>query len=64
MNLMRSPSHSSHLLESISDEISDRTQQIARRPYASGGVLLLILGILGLIWVFPEIRRYLRIERM
>jgi hypothetical protein len=65
MNLMRRPHHpSSRLLHSISDELSDRTHQMANRPYATGGIILLILSVIGFIWIFPEIRRYLRIERM
>jgi hypothetical protein len=29
-----------------------------------GGIILLVLVALGLFWMLPEIRRYLRIERM
>jgi hypothetical protein len=35
------------------------------RPYRSGGLLVFLLVAIGLtIWVGPELRRYLRIERM
>ena len=60
-DMVRRPSRA---FEDASDEIAYRARAVARRPYATGGVLLLVLGILGFIWLFPEIRRYLRMERM
>jgi hypothetical protein len=33
-------------------------------PFAMGGLVALILLALGVYWLMPEIRRYLRIERM
>src|SRR5260370_1142285 len=54
----------SHTFADISDEIVERVRGIAKRLHATGGVFLLVPGIIGFIWLFPEIRRYLRIERM
>jgi hypothetical protein len=31
---------------------------------AGGGLVALILLVLGIYWLLPEIRRYVRIERM
>lgn len=56
--------HPSRALGAASDEIASRGRYIAKRPGATGGVILLVLGIIGFIWLFPELRRYLRIERM
>jgi hypothetical protein len=35
-----------------------------KKPAGIGGILLLTLGVLGFIWIFPELRRYIRISRM
>ena len=29
-----------------------------------GGLALLLLGIVGLVWIWPEFQRYMRIRRM
>jgi len=35
-----------------------------KKPAGIGGIILLGLGVLGFIWVFPELRRYIRMSRM
>jgi hypothetical protein len=48
----------------------DTSQWLApsrRQPqnrYAIGGVVLLALTVMGLIWLWPELQRYMRIRRM
>ena len=37
---------------------------LAKRSAGIGGIVLLVLLGLGIYWILPEIRRYLRIERM
>lgn len=37
---------------------------LAKRSAGIGGIVLLVLVGLGIYWILPEIRRYLRIERM
>jgi hypothetical protein len=37
---------------------------VAKRTLSIGGIVLLVLVGLGVYWILPEIRRYLRIERM
>lgn len=60
-NMMR---HPSGMVEDMADQVMERTRQMAKRPAVSGGLIMLILGIVGFIYVFPEIRRYMRMERM
>jgi hypothetical protein len=43
---------------------SRASHEIAERPKSVIGAVLLLLGIAGLIWAWPEIQRYLKIERM
>lgn len=53
------------LLEDAQDALRRPMRTISRRPYTStGGLLLLLLGIVGFAAVFPEIHRYLRVRRM
>jgi hypothetical protein len=40
------------------------THAAAEHKLASTGVILLVLGLLGLWWLGPEIRRYIKLERM
>jgi hypothetical protein len=56
--------HPSRMFEDASDEVAYRTRKMARRPYATGSLIMLVLGVAAFIWLFPELRRYLRIERM
>lgn len=43
------------------DEASDL---VTERPWSITGLLLVILAVAVGAWVLPEIRRYLRLERM
>lgn len=56
--------HPSRMLERASEALHLR--QAPRRPMlgAGGGLVALILLVLGIYWLLPEIRRYVRIERM
>ena len=56
--------HPSRALEEISDDLISGGKRVAERPMSAGGIVLLVLAILGFVWIFPELRRYLRIERM
>ena len=35
-----------------------------KKPAGIGGIILLALAVVGFIWVFPELRRYVRMSRM
>ena len=59
--MVRRPSRA---LGRASDEIAERSRAMAGRPQAKGGLILLVLGVAGFVWLFPEIRRYVRISRM
>jgi hypothetical protein len=48
----------SHLPERESEHL------LAKRSASIGGIVLLVLIGAGIYWILPEIRRYLRIERM
>ncbi|HWB54201.1 MAG TPA: hypothetical protein VG722_08410 [Tepidisphaeraceae bacterium] len=39
-------------------------RQAVKRPFWAGGIFIMIVTAIGVYWLFPEIRRYLRIERM
>ena len=63
--LSRKIRHPSRFLDDAPDVVARPMRTIAKRPYAStGGLLLLLVTIFGRVAVFPEIRRYLRVERM
>jgi hypothetical protein len=63
-SLRRMTRHPARTLEDLSDEIVHHTRAMAKRPYSTGGLVVLILSIIGFIWLFPELRRYVRIDRM
>lgn len=56
--------HPSRAWEETSDAISHTARQAARRPYRTGGILLVILAILGIVYMFPEMHREVRLMRM
>lgn len=58
-DLLRRPSR---MIERASEALHLR--EAPRRPLGVGGLIALLLLALGLYWLFPEIRRYARIERM
>ncbi len=43
---------------------SPARHSLAKQGYSAGGLVLLVLALLGLYFLWPEIRRYIRIERM
>ncbi|HEX4124914.1 MAG TPA: hypothetical protein VHY37_09340 [Tepidisphaeraceae bacterium] len=42
----------------------EQEHTVAKRSAGIGGIVLLVLVGLGIYWILPEIRRYIRIERM
>jgi hypothetical protein len=53
------------LLEDAQDALRRPMRVVSRRPYAStGGILLLLLGVVGLATFYPEMHRYLRVRQM
>lgn len=55
---------SERLLERTGDAIGHSMQSVRRHKGRTGGIILLILGVLFLAWEWPEIQRYLKMERM
>jgi len=55
---------SSRAWDEASDALARGGREVTRRPYSVGGLVALGLALLGLYFVLPEIRRYLRMERM
>jgi hypothetical protein len=63
--LSRKIRHPSRFIEDAPAAIRRPARKMAERPYASGaGLLLLLLGVVGFIAIFPEIHREARIMRM
>jgi hypothetical protein len=56
--------HPSHALADVSDEVMAGGRMVAKRPMSAFGIIMLVLGILGFVWMFPELQRYMKIERM
>lgn len=57
---------SSHMMDDVSDAVSRRGREhdLLHRSSGIGGLILLGLAIAVFVWTFPELRRYMRIERM
>jgi hypothetical protein len=51
------------MLEHAADSLEGPAHRMAR-PAPLFGLIVLGLTICGIIWLFPEFRRYMRIERM
>lgn len=56
--------HPSRMIEDASHEIAGYTHAMAKRPGSTLGLVMLVLGVIGFIWLFPELHRYVRMERM
>lgn len=56
--------HPSELIDEASDDVSYYARKMAKSPARTGTIILAILGIAGFIWLFPELHRYIRMERM
>jgi hypothetical protein len=51
--------------ERASDALAHPLETFEERPYLStGGLVALVVGVGLFIWLFPELRRYIRMERM
>jgi hypothetical protein len=46
------------------NEATDTIVHPTKRPYRTGGLILLLLAVIGFIWLFPELHREMRIMRM
>jgi hypothetical protein len=55
---------SQRLVERTGDAIGHSVHSIGRHKGRTGGIILLVLALVGLAWMWPEIQRYLKIERM
>jgi hypothetical protein len=55
---------SSHAWDEATDVLARGGRAAARRPGAIGGWVAVILALVGLYVILPELRRYLRMERM
>lgn len=56
---------SRHFRDGTAEILSHPVRALSRQPYAStGGLLLLLVGIFGLLAIFPEIHRYIHVKRM
>lgn len=54
---------SGRMLEHAADSLEGPAQKMTR-PAPMLGLIAVALTILGIIWLYPELRRYIRIERM
>jgi hypothetical protein len=63
--LSRKIRHPSRFLDDAPASVRRPVRRMAERPYASGaGLLLLLLGVVGFIAIFPELHREAHIMRM
>jgi hypothetical protein len=51
------------MLERAADSL-DGPRQKMTRPAPILGLIAIALTVCGIIWLYPELRRYIRIERM
>lgn len=54
---------SGRMLERAADSMEGPGHRMAR-PAPIFGLIALALTVCGIIWLYPEFRRYMRIERM
>jgi hypothetical protein len=54
---------SGRMLDRAADSMDGPGQRMTR-PGSIVGLIALALTICGIIWLYPEFRRYMRIERM
>ena len=53
------------LLEHPGEFMHRTSNPFTHRPKSSiGGIVLLAVAILGFVWMWPEIQRYMKIRRM
>jgi hypothetical protein len=53
------------LIEHPTRLLSRRHEPMTHHPKSSiAGIVVLLLGIAGLVWMWPELKRYMRIRRM
>lgn len=53
------------LIEHPTRLFGHRHEPVMQHPRASiGGIAVLLLAAVGLIWMWPELKRYMRIRRM
>jgi len=52
------------LFEHPGEMASRATHSMAQRPKSIIGIVLLALGVIGFIAMWPELQRYLKIRRM
>lgn len=50
--------------ETASCQIAHQASNVAKKPLAIGGLVLAGLGVAAFIYVWPELHRYIRMERM
>jgi len=53
-----------HATEKVSEAIEEAEEAVSRHPYRTGGIVLLVLGLLGLYYMWPEIQREIKMLRM
>lgn len=54
---------SGRALERTADSMEGPAQRMTR-PSSILGMIALVLTIVGIIWLYPEFQRYMKIERM
>lgn len=55
----------SHMLDDVSHALTHPIETVERHPYSViPSLLLLGLAVLGFMAILPELRRYMRLERM
>jgi hypothetical protein len=52
------------MVRRTSNALSEPEHEFPTKSISAAGIVLVVIAALGVYWLLPEIRRYLRIERM
>jgi hypothetical protein len=51
-------------IQNASGEAQTTSYSLTKRSIGAGGLIFFVLAAAAFIWMYPELKRYLRIQRM